>query len=257
MKQKTNLLFLVMLIMVLFSISELFSNEQNPKNKLPPAAGFCSQLQMGYNKIESADLKNLNTQNQGSIEQSSISTLLSLGATIVFPESFQASILSSYLGGGNYLWSFDDGSQINMMVNMVSVHTELQPLLPVFNGFLPFLGGGYSFINNVVDTNGDGFTSKGLFLIGGLDIFNSFGFKPEILLRTPDDTIYFGFRASFVYHLPYNYSFGIEGMSSSLSDSTYQASSWSLCFGITMGFCPWDIGEKPNKKYEKKLPSLP
>ncbi len=226
---------------------------EEPSDEKSLRWGFSGSIEMGGMFIFGNSFDSVNSAGFGTIGRESIIAHLTAGINLRKPEFLDSALIISYAAGGSFLW--EDifgmpGSQFPLYGDVFALQLEVQPLFKFLNGFHPFIGGGYSFTNGLIDDFGDGFT-KGLgpFAVAGINIFNSMGLERLFpFVVTPD--AFFGLRISLYYRFPYEYEFKLDwnefganyaGASDvnsikSFFDRTFPAESFLFSAGFSIGY---------------------
>ncbi len=214
--------------------------------------GFFGSLEMGGMYLLGDGLKLIEDNGYGTIGKESIIVSLTGGISIRKPELFDTSLVISYAGGGSFLWDDifgEEGNFFPLHGDSFSLQIEAQPLFPLLQGFHPFIGGGYSLTNGLIDEYGDGFVDgKGPFIVGGMYIFNSLGLSPLLPFEISKNG-FFGIRISIYYRFPYKYNFKLDweefqenyfgpadiDAMEAFFDNTFQADSLMFSIGLSLG----------------------
>jgi hypothetical protein len=219
--------------------------------KLKPSAsgwywGFGGSIEAGgIYVLESAGLDAVARAGYGTLGRDSITAIFSLEGVLSRPGIVDIGLGLSYLGGGSIVWSdcFGHlGDSFCFYPDSLAVQAEVRPTFAFLGGVQPFVGGGYSLTNGLVDDVGDGFVNGwGPFVMGGLDLFSSFGMKNPVFAY--QDGFFFGLRASVTYRFPYAYGFKVDGGLSdpAMSDffgGTFSATNLSFGIGLAIGAAP-------------------
>ena len=218
--------------------------------------GFSGSLEIGYAEISGDGLESIAAGGYGTINGGSLVMLATGGLNYRIINAFDTALYISYLGGGAFQWEdiFGDiGSDFSLYGDSLSVQVEFQPLFSWLSGFHPFIGGGYSFTNGLVDEIGDGFVrGSGPFVVAGLYILNNFGLGPFLPFYTQSNH-FFGLRISAYYRFPFSYDFKLDwdafadhyydptdiDVIRSFFGETFAAGSFSIGIGLSLGYLPF------------------
>ncbi|MBI9107945.1 MAG: hypothetical protein JEZ04_14445 [Spirochaetales bacterium] len=219
--------------------------------------GFSGALEIGGLWLAGQGFSSIEDAGYGSIGTESAVPVISAGMNYRMSELFDLALSLSYSGGGSFLWSElfgDTYSSFSLYADSLSVQLEIQPLFPFLQGFHPFIGGGYSIANGLIDDIGEGFVGgQGPFIVGGLYIFNSFGMDPNPILYM-DETSAVGIRISAYYRFPYAYSFSLnwdelsaaysgpadfETLRSFFENNTFPTQSFAVSIGLSLEYTPF------------------
>jgi hypothetical protein len=219
--------------------------------------GFSGSIEIGGMSINGEGLNSVKDNNYGTINGDSEVVLFAAGLNYRKPRVYDLALIFSYTSGGSFMWEdiFGDlGSDFSLYSDSLAVQAEFQPLFPWLRGFHPFIGGGYSLTNGLIDNFDDGFVQgQGPFITGGLYILNTLGFDSIPLFYTWDNE-FFGIKISVYYRFPYSYNFrmdwdefsdnyiglpeDVNAMESFFSNS-FSAESITVSIGLSLGYMPF------------------
>ncbi len=245
-----------LLIFLVFYSFPVFSQTSETEGSKAWRWGLVGSIEMGAAFVDETAFASVMEAGYGSIETQGMTVNLTAGADLRKPDFMAVDLLVTYMGGGSFMWTDIFGSpdeSFPLMSDSWSVQIEIQPLFEFLHGFHPFIGGGYSFTNSLMDEAGDGFKGgTGPFVSGGLLIINNFGLGPGFPAYSTSQS-YFGIRISANYRFPYSYGFNMdwdeysEGytgpsdlseMRSFFESESFPADCFSFSIGFSMGYMP-------------------
>ena len=246
-----------LVLIIFFSILVFTTAEDTDTSiKKDTSWGFSSSLEMGGMGITGDGLDSVTDNNYGTINGDSIIALFSAGLNYRKLKVYDIALVFSYTAGGSFYWEDifgESGSNFSLKSDSLAAQVEFQPLFPQLHGFHPFIGGGYSLTNGLIDDFGDGFVQgRGPFAVGGLYILNSFGMDSILPFYTEDDS-YFGIRISVYYRFPYSYNFRMNwdeysdnyigpvdvNTMESFFNNSFSAESIAFSIGLSFGIMPF------------------
>lgn len=254
---------LVFIILISLAVSSILLAQPTGNDATKePRWGFSGSIEMGGLRLSGEGFDLVRDEGYGTVGTESIIALFSAGVDYRRPEVFDLSLTFSYLAGGSFVWQnlFGDiGSEFSLFGDSLGIQVEIQPLFPWLQGFHPFIGGGWSLTNGLVDEIGEGFVrGSGPFVVGGLCIYNALGLYPYLPFSL-DDESFFGLRISLYYRFPYAYSFRLDWdefeenyfgpvdadtLQTFFEGHEFPSSSFAFSVGISMGYAPFPVSGK-------------
>ncbi len=188
----------------------------------------------GFSKVAQAGL--------GSIQDQGLAGNFDIGVGVSVPTLILGTLEVNYtVGGVSWENALGVSGAVPVYFNALDVRTELELIPPILNGFYPFIGLGYTIMNDFSDTNNDGFRNGGgsLDFLGGIDIAN-LG-----LINFYDPHGFLAVRLGVIYRLPYSYrNFYIggsqvpEGAYGGVFDSPINAQTVEYYLGMRICYIP-------------------
>lgn len=174
-------------------------------------------LGIEYLALGGSDFSKVDQAGLGSIQDQGLAGNFDIGVGVSVPTLILGTLEVNYtVGGVSWQNALGVSGDVPIYFNALDVRTELELIPPIFKGFYPFIGLGYTVMNDFSDTNNDGFRNGGgtFHFLGGIDIAN-LGFT-----NSYDPHGFLAVRLGVIYRLPYAYrNFLIGG--SQVAEGTY------------------------------------